>query len=130
VDEGAIAAAVKARAAKVNDLVGRNQIKAALTEGLQDPPNNSKDDAIKALNAKAIIAALKATEKKDIKGLVGGLTSDQADTAMKHVFKAMEGQEQTDRLLEWHAQLFEKFGIGCIVRAINEKSPCPEGEIK
>lgn len=41
----------------------------------------------------------------------------------------MEAQEQTDRLLEWHAQLFEKFGIGCIVRAINERSPCPEGPL-
>ncbi len=84
----------------------RNQIKAALAEGLNDPPHASKDEAIKvrvvgtrqrsaradsfpiqALNARAIVGALTKTEKKDIKGLVGGLTSDQADVAMKHVFK-------------------------------------------
>ena len=46
---------------------------------------------------------------------------------MKHVFKGMETQENSERLLEWHGQLYEKFGIGCIVRAINERSPCPEG---
>jgi hypothetical protein len=101
-----------------------------LAEGLNDPPNDSKDDAVKNINAKAIIGALKAADKAKIKELVGGLTPDQADVAMKHVFKGMEGQEATDRLLEWHAQLYEKFGIGCIVRAVNEKSPCPSGPVQ
>jgi hypothetical protein len=46
--------------------------------------------------------------------------------AMKHVFAGMATQENCERLLEWHSQLFDKYGIGCIVRAVNERSPCPE----
>lgn len=97
---------------------------------MNDPPNDSKDENVKSINAKAIIAALKAAEKAKIKELVAGLTAEQADVAMKHVFKAMESQEQTERLLEWHAQLYDKFGVGCIVRAVNEKSPCPSGPVQ
>jgi hypothetical protein len=112
-----------------SSFLSSGQIKNALAEGLQNPPDNSKDDNIKAINARPIVAALKATAKKDVKALVAGLNADQADICMKHVFKAMEGQENTDVLLEWHAQLFEQFGIACIVRAINEKSPVPEGPL-
>lgn len=65
-------------------------------------------------------------ELKRHQGLVAGLSSDEADVAMKHVFAGMATQENCERLLEWHSQLFDKYGIGCIVRAVNERSPCPE----
>ncbi len=110
----------------------KGQLKQALTEGLANsqPLCLSKVDAVKALSSKAVIGALKAAAVKDIKGLVVGLSADEADVAMKHVFKGMESQEGCERLLEWHGQLFDKFGIGCIVRAINERSPCPEAVIQ
>jgi hypothetical protein len=89
----------------------QGQLKQALTEGLANSQalSLSKVDAVKAASTKAIVGALKAAAVKDIKvrraerwsgearcsfcdvfdlqALVGGLSSDEADIAMKHVFK-------------------------------------------
>ena len=74
--------------------------------------------------------ALTRVPAGEIQKVVNGLSSEEADTVLKYVYKAMEKGEGCDNLLKWHDLLFQKFGDGIIVRAINDRrSPVPSQEI-
>ena len=104
---------------------GQGQTKEAVKLAVQNPPTASKNEETQKTLALAAVAALKSANKATVKQVVGALTPEEADVAIKYVFKGMETQAQCDTLLEWHSQLYEKFGVACIVRAISERSPCP-----
>jgi hypothetical protein len=92
---------------------------------VSNPPSLSKNEDTKRTLTLAATAALKSTARTGVKAIVDGLSAEEADVCMKFVFAAMATQDKCDILLEWHNQLYTKYGVACIVRAISERSPCP-----
>ena len=77
----------------------------------------------------AVGGAFNRTPVGEIQKVVNALSSDEADTILKYVYKAMEKGEGCDNLLKWHDLLFQKFGDGILVRAINDRrTPVPSQE--
>ena len=77
----------------------------------------------------AVARAFNQTGTGEIQKVVNGLSSDEADTIMKYVYKAMERGESCDNLLKWNDLFFQKFGNGILVRAINDRrTPVPTAE--
>jgi hypothetical protein len=53
---------------------------------------------------------------------VGGLKEQQLDVAMKYIYKGMEIAPDTSAaLLKWHEAVFEKGGIGSIMRVLTDR---------
>jgi len=63
---------------------------------------------------------------------VNGLSADQVDVAMKYVYRGMQDADgaQCSAMLKWHEALFEKGGLGSIIRALTERDRNKEKETK
>lgn len=75
-------------------------------------------------NAALVARAFAAVKDAEIEAVVSAMTPDQADTAMKYVYKGLEGNASTSTagsLFKWHAKLVEKSGLGCIVRTMTDR---------
>ena len=103
----------------------QGQTKEAIKLAVSNPPTMSKNEETKRTLALAATAALKSAARSGVKAVVADLSAEEADTAMKFVFAAMATQDKCDVLLEWHNQLYTKYGVACIVRAVSERSCCP-----
>jgi hypothetical protein len=95
----------------------------ALTLALENPPFASKNSALKDKNSVIIMKALTAVAQKeaDVAAFLDSISADGADNLMKYIYKALAKPDQSGMLLKVHAQLVEKHGLGCIVRAITDR---------
>lgn len=59
--------------------------------------------------------------ESEISGLVEGLDMESSDVLMKYVFKFMGKSSNCGTMLKLHAQIVEKAGLGCIVRAMTDR---------
>jgi len=120
-DEARFGTEAKAREAKVNQLVAQNRAKDAVLAALENPPLGTKSDAVKDQSAEIVVAALNATKDADLKGILDSLNEDQLDLLMKYVYRGMANADNSTQLLKVHAQIVEKAGLGCIIRAFAER---------
>ena len=83
----------------------------------------SKSEEIKNLNGDIVLRALSAVPDKeaDIKKVVDGLNSDQHDTLMKYLYRALGKAQNCGTMLKWHGILIEAAGVGCIVRTMTDR---------
>ena len=91
---------------------------------LADPPLASKDAALKQANFELIMGALQACAAKEAQMTLFLETlcdADAADYLMKVVYRGLRTPDSSALLLRLHAQLLEKAGMGCIVRAIVDR---------
>lgn len=68
-----------------------------------------------------VAAALAAVKDGDIEGVVDSLTADEADVAMKYVYKGLEDGKNSGSLFKWHAQLVARHGKATIVRTLADR---------
>uniref|UniRef100_H3GBG7 Actin-related protein 2/3 complex subunit 5 n=2 Tax=Phytophthora ramorum TaxID=164328 RepID=H3GBG7_PHYRM len=121
VNETQIAAGVQARATQVQGLLAQRKNEEAVRAALEDPPLQSKNDAVKDENAKAVMAALLACNKGEMQRAIDSLSSVQEDSLMKYVMRFLGVASQSAAMLEWHQKLSAKAGAGCIMRAFTER---------
>eukprot|EP01091_Cochliopodium_minus_P000406 TRINITY_DN10386_c0_g1_i1.p1 TRINITY_DN10386_c0_g1~~TRINITY_DN10386_c0_g1_i1.p1 ORF type:complete len:141 (-),score=32.25 TRINITY_DN10386_c0_g1_i1:82-504(-) len=114
---------------EVTSNVNKNQFIPAFKSIAANAPFTTKDEKLKEKAFEAVSRAFSQTPATEIQKIINGLTSDECDTVMKYVYKAMERGEGCDNLLKWHDLLFQKFGDGILVRAINDRrTPVPSQE--
>ena len=67
-----------------------------------------------------IIASVKTNE---VDKIVDSLTEDELDVMMKYIYKAFEHPSAANcaNLLVWHDKVFNKAGVGSIVRVLTDK---------
>ena len=99
----------------------RANVKAAVAAACTDPPTLwTKNAALKdQLNA-IVINALSQLKEKDYEATIDSLNSDQQDMLMKFVYKGLATGENAS-LFKLYGALFDKAGIGCVVRALAER---------
>ena len=116
-------ASCQERSGQVDQLVRSNQYLEAISVALENPPVGSKSEEIKDLNGEIVLRALSAVPDKeaDIKKVVDGLNSDQHDTLMKYLYRALGKAQHCGAMLKWHGILIEAAGVGCIVRTMTDR---------
>jgi actin related protein 2/3 complex subunit 5 len=113
-----------ARQERVRSLLRAQQPAEALRAALADPPLASKDAALKQANFELIMQAVQACAAKEAQMalfLESLCDADSADYLMKVVYRGLKTPDASALLLRLHAQLLEKAGMGCIVRAIVDR---------
>ncbi|KAG7398164.1 Actin- protein 2/3 complex subunit 5 [Phytophthora boehmeriae] len=120
-DEAQMAAGVKARAAQVQGLLAQRNNEEAVRAALEDPPLQSKNDAVKDENAQVVMSALLACNKGEMQRTVDSLNSALEDNLMKYLARFLGMSSQSASMLEWHQKLAAKAGSGCIMRAFTER---------
>lgn len=95
----------------------------AVRAALEKPAFASKDAGIKERSSACALKALVALGQKDaeLAALLDAIDSDTADVLMKYIYKGLQKADNSGLLLKIHAQLVEKCGPGCIVRAITDR---------
>ena len=115
-----------AREALFGSQLGARQerVRSLLRAALADPPLASKDAALKQANFELIMQAVQACAAKEAQMalfLESLCDADAADYLMKVVYRGLKTPDASALLLRLHAQLLEKAGMGCIVRAIVDR---------
>jgi len=49
---------------------------------------------------------------------VANLSSDELDVCMRYIYKGLESGDNSNALLKWHESVFNKAGLGSIIRAL------------
>ena len=122
--EALFASQLAARQERVRSLLRAQQPAEALRASLADAPLASKDAALKQASFECIMGALQACAAKEPQMahfLEALCDADAADYLMKVVYRGLKAPDQSALLLRLHAQLLEKAGMGCIVRAIVDR---------
>ena len=117
--EALFGAQLGARQERVRSLLRAQQPAEALR-----PPLASKDAALKQANFELIMQAVQACAAKEAQMalfLESLCDADAADYLMKVVYRGLKTPDASALLLRLHAQLLEKAGMGCIVRAIVDR---------
>uniref|UniRef100_M4BKQ9 Actin-related protein 2/3 complex subunit 5 n=1 Tax=Hyaloperonospora arabidopsidis (strain Emoy2) TaxID=559515 RepID=M4BKQ9_HYAAE len=120
-DEAQIAASVQARAAQVQELLAQRKNEEAVRAALEDPPLQSKNNAVKDENAKVVMAALVACNKGEMQRTIDSLSVALEDSLMKFLMRFLGIASQSATMLEWHQKLVAKAGSGCVMRAFTER---------
>ncbi|PAV87441.1 hypothetical protein WR25_20061 [Diploscapter pachys] len=108
----------------VSSLMSTNRLEDALRAALQNPPLNTKNQAVKDKATQLVAKVLGSYKASDIEATVKKLTDEEGDTLMKYVYKAMEISPENalcQLLLNWHAQLVARFGLGSIIRVMSDR---------
>ena len=72
--------------------------------------------------AAAIVSnVISQVKSSDIKGHVDSLEPHDLDTLMMYVYKGLAAGENSTALLQWHAAIVTKGGLGCIVRVLSAR---------
>eukprot|EP00742_Colponemidia_sp_Colp-10_P001437 GILJ01001546.1.p1 GENE.GILJ01001546.1~~GILJ01001546.1.p1 ORF type:complete len:161 (+),score=24.59 GILJ01001546.1:51-485(+) len=121
-----IVAGIQQRLNQVESLLKSGNVAGALNVALSDPPYSTKVQEIKDQNAQLVLKAITSIRETDIEGIISNLTQDQCDVLMKYLYRgwgmaSSKNSQFCSQLLRWHAQLTEKAGLGCIVRAMAER---------
>ncbi|GMF44600.1 unnamed protein product [Phytophthora fragariaefolia] len=120
-DEAQMAAGVKARAAQVQGLLAQRKNEEAVRAALEDPPLQSKNDALKTENAQVVMTALLACNKGEMQRAIDSLNNTLEDNLMKYIMRVLGMASQSASMLEWHQKLAAKAGSGCVMRAFTER---------
>ena len=112
---------VSEREGKVNNHLHMNQTQQALYESLRGPPCAAQDDSIKQQAAAIVSNVISQVKSSDIKGHVDSLEPHDLDTLMMYVYKGLAAGENSTALLQWHAAIVTKGGLGCIVRVLSAR---------
>lgn len=96
---------------------------------LESPPFASKNAALKERSVASVLKALVVLGQKDadVAPFIESLDGDQADILMKFIYAGLKKADNSGLLLKVHAQLTEKRGLGCIVRAITDRKTASVG---
>uniref|UniRef100_A0A914XTV6 Actin-related protein 2/3 complex subunit 5 n=1 Tax=Plectus sambesii TaxID=2011161 RepID=A0A914XTV6_9BILA len=109
---------------QVAQLLQSNRHEEALKVALQNAPLKTKNQAVKDRATATVVRVLTSIKQTDMEKIVEKLSSDQLDLLMKYVYKGMEIQadDQTCKsLLAWHSHIFNKGGLGSIVRVMTDR---------
>ncbi|CAI5726495.1 unnamed protein product [Hyaloperonospora brassicae] len=120
-DETQIAASVQTRAAQVQGLLAQRKHEEAVRAALEDPPLQSKNNAVKDENAKVVMTALLACNKGEMQRAIDSLGVALEDSLMKYLMRFLGIASQSAAMLEWHQKLVLKAGSGCVMRAFTER---------
>jgi len=118
---GDVMSAVTKRKADVTSLVNKGNSKDALKTALTDPPVNTKDQKCKEINAETVFSAINSVKESDIDNVLGVLSDDDIDILMKYIYKGLADANNSGLMLKWHEKIFDKQGLGCIVRTLVER---------
>jgi len=118
---GDILSAVNKRKADVTSLLNKGNAKDALKTALTDPPVNTKDSKCKEINAETVFSVLSNVKDSDIENVLNTLTEDDVDVLMKYIYRGLAEANNSGVMLKWHEKIFDKFGLGCIVRTLVER---------
>ncbi|KAJ1491085.1 actin-related protein 2/3 complex subunit 5 [Baffinella frigidus] len=94
---------------------------AAVKASLVDPPYGCPSEDVRRQSGKVVVKAIGAVAKKDIVGVIEGLSGEEQDALMKYLYRGLAEKESCAQLLEWHGVLAEKAGMGCIMRALADR---------
>jgi len=118
--------AVKAREAAVAPLlkpVGGQPVQ-ALHAALQDPPYQTRTEAVKNASYDVVARSLAAVKEAEIEAAVNSLSYEQCDVLMKYLYRGLgqpnKKHEIYQVLLKWHPLVLKRGGQACIMRAISE----------
>jgi len=92
-----------------------------LKTALTDPPVNTKDQKCKEINAETVFSAINSVKESDIDNVLGVLSDDDIDILMKYIYKGLAEANNSGLMLKWHEKIFDKQGLGCIVRTLVER---------
>lgn len=109
---------------QLRSLASSGDSKSAVALAVSDPPY-SGDENTKAEYFKAVLETLTQVRQADIAGVVSGLTSEQQDTLVKYLYKAMsipEGQKQGGILLAWFERVTQVAGVRPVSHFINDRN--------
>lgn len=96
-------------------------MKAAVAAACTDPPTLwTKNQVLKDQLVTSVVFALSQLKEKDYESTIDSLSSDQQDMLMKFVYKGLATGENP-ALFKLYGALFDKAGIGCVVRALAER---------
>lgn len=68
-----------------------------------------------------MVNVLVNTKEKDVDATVQKLSDLQLDICMKYIYKGLESGENSNILLKWHESVFNRGGLGTIVRTLAER---------
>ncbi|KAK6910070.1 arp2/3 complex 16 kDa subunit [Kwoniella mangroviensis CBS 10435] len=114
------------KAGEVRNLVSRGDIPGALNTILSEPPYGDGVDEAKDLTKNSLLLILNSTRASEIPTILKSLGQEQQDHLMAYIYKGMaaigQGSDVSGSvLLNWHAQLTEVAGVGCIVRVMADR---------
>ncbi|WRT66425.1 uncharacterized protein IL334_003381 [Kwoniella shivajii] len=114
------------KSSEVRNLISRGDIAGALNTVLSDPPYGEGVDEAKDLTKNSLLLILNSTRASEIQGILKSLGQEQQDHLMAYIYKGMaaigQGSDVSGSvLLNWHAQLTEVAGVGCIVRVMTDR---------
>jgi len=113
--------ATNKRKQEAQGLLNKGNNKDALKVALTDPPVNTKDQKCKEINAETVFGVLNNVKESDIDGVLGSLSEDDVDVLMKYVYRGLAEANNSGLMLKWHEKIFDKYGLGCIVRTLVER---------
>lgn len=78
---------------------------------------------MKDQNTQMVMDVLMAVKLADMPLIVKSLTDEQIDILMKYLYKGMVFPQHFNAgvLLNWHAHVLEKGGVGSIVRVLSDR---------
>jgi len=109
------------RKSEVNGKLSMGNTSAALHAAVQNPPLGCKDQGIRDQSLLLVMSVVTTVQEKDIEKHVTALEQSDLDTLMKYIYRGMEDGENSTKLLQWHAYVLAKGGIGTVVRALSER---------
>jgi len=112
---------IRDRESRVQQTLNMGNAAGAIELALTDPPVFSKNQQLKDRNAAVVVNALVSIKEKDIDTALAKLSDDQLDVCMKYIYRGLESGDNSNILLKWHESVYNKCGIGCIIRAIAER---------
>jgi len=116
-----VMSAVNKRKADVSSLLNKGNNKDAIKLALTDPPVNTKDQKCKEINAETVFSVISNVKESDIDNVLSGLGEEDYDILMKYIYRGLAEVNNPGLMLKWHEKIFEKQGLGCIVRTLVER---------
>eukprot|EP00052_Salpingoeca_macrocollata_P010325 m.80610 g.80610 ORF g.80610 m.80610 type:complete len:165 (-) comp17492_c0_seq1:76-570(-) len=125
---------VKTREAEVRKLLNASNKEDALKKALENPPQLSKNKAVKDQNSATVMDVLLAFKPDEIAKVVPTLSQEEGDVLMKYIYRGFSNQPAAgdqkaeddfarlcDRLLHWHGAAVKHTGLGAIVRSLSDR---------
>ena len=96
----------------------------ALQIALEDPPYQTRTEAVKYASYEVVAKALMAIKEADIEKTVGTLSLEQCDVLMTYLYRGLgppnKKHDVSTVLLKWHPIVLKRAGPASIMRAISE----------
>ncbi|KAK3087725.1 hypothetical protein FSP39_009677 [Pinctada imbricata] len=95
----------------------------ALKAVLNNPPQGSKDQALKDRAVNLVVRVLTSFKSSEIENGVKALDDKSLDLLMKYIYRGFEfpSEGSSASLLTWHEKVYAKGGNGSIVRVLTDR---------